>query len=100
MDRRIVSIFIGCVIMIGSVVGIARIMGNDIFKKPYPWVVIEEYGAAVTIGLPALLYLGGFIVLFGYILFDEDRTRQGARKNQRKKWRKKYRRKHQSTRKP
>jgi hypothetical protein len=99
MQWRIIPILIGCVFMIGSVVGINRTMGGDIFMKPYPKPHIEKYGAAVAIGLPILLFLGCVIVIFGYIWFDEDRKRRGSGIGQRKKWRKKYRKNHQNIKK-
>lgn len=83
--------------MIGAAVAIARTMGDDFLRyhNRHYGVLVQEYGGAVAIGLPALFIFGAVASLCGYVFGDDD----GKKRNSRKRWRKQYRKKQENTRK-
>lgn len=72
--------------MIGAAVAIARTMGADFLRyhNRHYGVLVQEYGGAVAIGLPALFFLGGVIVLCGYV-FSDDEKKETTRSRRRRK---------------
>jgi hypothetical protein len=58
--------------MIGAVVMMVKILVEDLINHVHMRVLVERYGGFAVWGPLLLIFLGILVVLYGYVIFEDE----------------------------